>query len=163
MKKGAMKIASASVFSEAAPALPIWNTMRNPSAFLRKLSLNAEKNWHQNSGAKRRDVMRFVDMVRAFSWSEGAERSSQGENERRYQPDGCSRVRAMAFIWDAEPIVGGRPGFAQSHLARSISMRRRSVLASSMRFTSLALSCTSRIVLVSVMHDWISMTTPIAR
>ena len=27
---------------------------RKTSAFFRKLSLNAEKNWHQNSGAKRR-------------------------------------------------------------------------------------------------------------
>src|SRR5215468_11544710 len=61
-----MKIASASVFSEAAPALPIWNTMRNPNAFLRKLSLNAEENWHQNRGAKRRDVMRCSDMALAF-------------------------------------------------------------------------------------------------
>src|SRR5215211_2228265 len=31
------------------------NRMRNTSAFLRKLSLNAEKNWVQNSGANRRD------------------------------------------------------------------------------------------------------------
>src|SRR5262249_38627532 len=79
MKNGVMKIASASVFSEAAPVLPIWNTMRNPSAFLRKLSLNAEKNWHQNSGAKRRDVMRFVDMVRAFYWSDGGAEPRRGE------------------------------------------------------------------------------------
>ena len=37
---------------------PILNRIRNTSAFLRKLSLNAEKNWHQNSGAKRRDNSR---------------------------------------------------------------------------------------------------------
>jgi hypothetical protein len=30
---------------------------------LRKVSPNAEKNWHQNSGAKRRVVIRDVDMV----------------------------------------------------------------------------------------------------
>ena len=35
--------------------------MRKTSAVLRKLSLNAEKNWHQNSGAKRRVVIRDVD------------------------------------------------------------------------------------------------------
>jgi len=29
---------------------------------LRKLSLNAEKNWHQNSGAKRRVIRRDEDM-----------------------------------------------------------------------------------------------------
>jgi hypothetical protein len=27
------------------------------------LSLNAEKNWHQNKGAKRRDVIRLSDIV----------------------------------------------------------------------------------------------------
>src|SRR5579872_500213 len=31
------------------------NRIRNTSEVLRKLSLNAEKNWHQNSGAKRGD------------------------------------------------------------------------------------------------------------
>jgi hypothetical protein len=29
------------------------------------LSLKAEKNWHQNSGAKRRDVINGVDMAMA--------------------------------------------------------------------------------------------------
>ena len=38
------------------------NRIRNTSAFFRKLSLNAEKNWHQNSGAKRRDVIRELDI-----------------------------------------------------------------------------------------------------
>src|SRR5437660_11753717 len=37
--------------------------MRMTSAFLRKLSLNAEKNWHQKSGAKRRESMRCVAIV----------------------------------------------------------------------------------------------------
>ncbi len=37
---------------------PEWNRMRNTSAVLRKLSLNAAKNWHQNSGAKRLDSIR---------------------------------------------------------------------------------------------------------
>src|SRR5438477_10781305 len=36
--------------------------MRKASEFLRKLSLNAEKNWHQNSGAKRRVVISDVDI-----------------------------------------------------------------------------------------------------
>src|ERR1019366_6989349 len=34
------------------------NRIRNTSAVLRKLSLNAAKNWHQNSGAKRLDNIR---------------------------------------------------------------------------------------------------------
>jgi hypothetical protein len=32
--------------------------MRKTSAVLRKLSLNAAKNWHQNNGAKRLDSIR---------------------------------------------------------------------------------------------------------
>src|SRR5262249_41249248 len=97
-----MKIASASVFSEAAPALQIWNTMRNPSAFLRKLSLNAEKNWHQNSGAKRRDVMRFVDMVRAFHWSAGPGIRRGKQMSGAINPMGAQRVRG-------DGIYLGRP------------------------------------------------------
>src|ERR1041384_2110542 len=57
-----MKVAPASAVSEAESSPPILNTIRKPSAFLRKLSLNAEKNWHQNSGAKRRDVIREFDI-----------------------------------------------------------------------------------------------------
>jgi hypothetical protein len=37
--------------------------MRKTSAVLRKLSPKAEKNWHQNRGAKRRVVIRDVDMA----------------------------------------------------------------------------------------------------
>src|SRR5712691_8008611 len=56
-----MNTAAASVMSESAAPPPILNRMRNTSAFFRKLSLNAEKNWHQNSGAKRRDSKRDLD------------------------------------------------------------------------------------------------------
>src|SRR5947209_6793206 len=49
-----MNTAAASVMSASASGPPILNRIRKTSAFLRKLSLNAEKNWHQNSGAKRR-------------------------------------------------------------------------------------------------------------
>src|SRR4051812_23430052 len=41
---------------------PARKRIRNTSAFLRKLSLNAEKNWHQNKGAKRRDVISELDI-----------------------------------------------------------------------------------------------------
>jgi hypothetical protein len=41
---------------------PALNRIRNTSAFFKKLSLNAEKNWHQNKGAKRRDVIKWSDM-----------------------------------------------------------------------------------------------------
>ena len=52
---GAMKTAPASVISAPASAPPRRKRMRKTSAVLRKLSLNAAKNWHQNSGAKRLD------------------------------------------------------------------------------------------------------------
>jgi hypothetical protein len=35
--------------------------MRNTREVLTKLSLNAEKNWHQNRGAKRRVIKRDED------------------------------------------------------------------------------------------------------
>src|SRR5688572_11138978 len=53
-----MNTAAASVISVSAEPPPILKRIRKTSAFLRKLSLNAEKNWHQNSGAKRRDSNR---------------------------------------------------------------------------------------------------------
>ena len=37
--------------------------MTKTSEVLRKLSPNAAKNWHQNKGAKRRVVIRDVDMA----------------------------------------------------------------------------------------------------
>ena len=43
-------------------AMPGANRIRNTRAFFRKLSLKAEKNWHQNRGAKRRVVISEVDM-----------------------------------------------------------------------------------------------------
>src|SRR3954453_10015091 len=58
-----MNTAAASWVSGSAKLPPIWKTIRNANAFFRKLSLNAEKNWHQNKGAKRRDVIRLSDML----------------------------------------------------------------------------------------------------
>ena len=53
-----MKIAPASVTSAAASSEAILNRIRRTSVFFRKLSLKADRNWAQNSGAKRRDVIR---------------------------------------------------------------------------------------------------------
>src|SRR5499427_8912211 len=53
-----MKAALASVISASESALSDWNRMTKTSAVLRKLSLNAAKNWHQNSGANRLDNSR---------------------------------------------------------------------------------------------------------
>src|SRR5215813_12488762 len=58
-----MKTAAASVISASASAPPIWNSRRKTSEVLRKLSLNAAKNWVQNRGAKRRVISREEDMA----------------------------------------------------------------------------------------------------
>src|SRR5262249_27944897 len=58
-----MKTAAASVISASASAPPIWNRSRKASEVLRKLSLNAAKNWVQNRGAKRRVISRDEDMA----------------------------------------------------------------------------------------------------
>src|SRR6187549_3406578 len=68
MKNGAMKMMPDSVISTPAlppaacpePAMP--NRISMASAFFRKLSLRAEQNWHQNSGANRRVVIRLLNM-----------------------------------------------------------------------------------------------------
>ncbi len=58
-----MKIAAANVMSGSASGPPILNRIKNTSAFLRKLSLKAEKNWVQNRGAKRRVMSKDEDMA----------------------------------------------------------------------------------------------------
>src|SRR5436190_23090682 len=58
-----MNTAAANVISASASEPPIWNRIRKTSEFLRKLSLNAAKNWVQNSGAKRRVSSKDEDMV----------------------------------------------------------------------------------------------------
>src|ERR1043166_1824614 len=58
-----MNTAGASTMSAPAVEPPILNRMMKISACLRKLSLNAAKNWHQNSGAKRRVSSKDDDMA----------------------------------------------------------------------------------------------------
>src|SRR2546423_15244698 len=58
-----MNTAAASVINASASEPPTWNRTRKTSAFLRKLSLNAEKNWVQNKGAKRRVINKDEDMI----------------------------------------------------------------------------------------------------
>ena len=62
-----MNTAPASVTSASAFEPATLNRIRKTSAFLRKLSLKAEKNWHQNSGAKRREVISELDTGRSFA------------------------------------------------------------------------------------------------
>src|SRR5712691_5972678 len=73
MKYGKMKIAvtNATRGSEFGPVH--LNRIRNTSAFFRKLSLKALKNWHQNSGANRRVANRLDDIAGPSAASELAE------------------------------------------------------------------------------------------
>src|SRR5882672_12365689 len=61
-KNGAMKMPPASVTSASPVAPPILNRISKTSAFFRRLSLKAEKNWHQKSGAKRREARSDCDI-----------------------------------------------------------------------------------------------------
>ena len=58
-----MKMAPAKVTSDAASSAASLNRMRNTNVFFRKLSLNADRNCVQKSGANRRDVIRWSFMV----------------------------------------------------------------------------------------------------
>src|SRR5262249_42404779 len=61
-KNGAMKMAPANVTSASPVSPPILNRISRTIAFFRKLSLKAEKNWHQNSGANRREARSDCDI-----------------------------------------------------------------------------------------------------
>src|SRR5262245_24550602 len=62
-KNGAMKTAPADVISVSGLLMPDWNRMTKTRAVLRKLSLNAAKNWHQKSGANFLDSNRGAGML----------------------------------------------------------------------------------------------------
>src|SRR6516165_1587270 len=62
-KKGNIKVAPASVISDSASAPESLNKIRKTREFFKKLSLNALKNWHQNSGAKRFVVIKVLNMA----------------------------------------------------------------------------------------------------
>src|SRR5215469_14054398 len=62
MKNGKMKIAVASAINDSEFGPVHLNRIRKASAFFRKLSLKALKNWHQNSGANRRVANRLDDI-----------------------------------------------------------------------------------------------------
>src|SRR5215469_468594 len=61
-KNGAIKTPPAKVTSDSPVRPPILNRISKTSAFFKKLSLKAEKNWHQNSGAKRREARSDCDI-----------------------------------------------------------------------------------------------------
>src|SRR6516162_1572165 len=83
-----MKIAAATWVRASASGPPTLNTSRNTSAFLRKLSLNAEKNWHQNKGAKRRVAKSDEAMIFPKARGVGTQRLYKrqfGQNDNRQE------------------------------------------------------------------------------
>src|SRR3977135_2055282 len=85
MKTAAANVIRASAVCLASRSLAPWNRIRKTSAFLRKLSLNAEKNWHQNSGAKRRVSSKDEDMNNALRSLDHARCGpGNGRSKRRY-------------------------------------------------------------------------------
>ena len=89
--------------SAAGPAIS--NNSRKTSAFLRKLSLNAEKNWHQNSGAKRRVSSRDEDMgcIRSIDRARWPMRRAILERWSAENGTGCASVRPAARRPDGAP------------------------------------------------------------
>src|SRR5438874_11500952 len=94
--------------SASASVPPMWNRMRKTSAFLRKLSLKAEKNWVQNRGAKRRVMSRDEDMASPFvgPWSGPMPTGTSGLKDanlgqRTIQPRG---ERSLARQDDASTV-----------------------------------------------------------
>ena len=63
MKEGNISAAPASVISDSESGPDNLNKIKNTSEFFRKLSLNALKNWHQKSGAKRLLAIKVVNTI----------------------------------------------------------------------------------------------------
>src|SRR5256885_10939496 len=97
-----MKTAAASVINASALSPPILNRIRNTSAFFRKLSLNAEKNWHQNSGAKRRDLIRLSDIGDS---PRGADGIRPGAPAKAAQMKSPAQGRAFHFYVTPLPLL----------------------------------------------------------
>jgi hypothetical protein len=70
---GKMKMMVASRILRLACSPPKRKRMSIASMLRTKLSLNAEKNWHQNSGANRRDVIKARNMMAGLPREAGAD------------------------------------------------------------------------------------------
>src|SRR4029078_6781415 len=124
-KYGAMNTAAASVIRDSAASPPILNRIRKTRAFFRKLSLNAEKNWHQNRGANRRDHRRDLDCTGDGSVMGAAYVRTQG----RYQSRGdCPTSITLEKMLKTERGGHHGRGFRGGRRRRS---RRRTARAES--------------------------------
>src|SRR5258708_26611284 len=131
-----MKTAAASVISASASAPPIWNSRRKTSEVLRKLSLNAAKNWVQNKGAKRRVISRDEDMAFPLvptgagprcAGNAGSVRSLSPQAKRRGERvgvRGTSRGRPSPNSDHGNTIVPRRRPTGDDHL-RDVNLGKR--------------------------------------
>src|SRR5262245_22955823 len=75
-----MKTAPADVISASGLLMPDWNRITKTSAVLRKLSLNAAKNWHQKSGANFLDSNKGAGMLSYYCKVPGAPPGTMQKN-----------------------------------------------------------------------------------
>src|SRR4051812_2018483 len=102
-----MNTAAASVMRDSPADPPIWNRIRKTNAFLRKLSLNAEKNWHQNSGAKRRDNRIGSDIEKFLKFALRLVRSRGREAPGRQfkgPAEPCQPVSRRGLSWSSQAL-----------------------------------------------------------
>src|SRR6185437_2856329 len=86
-----MKMALASVIKASVSTAPGRNRIRKTNTVLRKLSLNAASNWHQNSGAKRLDNIRGGGISPVLQSSGAPWRLPHNKNGRpKGRPSHCS-------------------------------------------------------------------------
>src|SRR5262249_4238441 len=77
-------------------------------AFLRKLSLNAEKNWVQNRGAKRRVMSRDEDMDGSGLVERVGRRSLNSQQRRQFgQKDNPARLEQAVARWQRRSWARG--------------------------------------------------------
>src|SRR6516164_7843615 len=93
-KNGAIKMPPAMVTSDSPACPPILNRISRARAFFKKLSLKAEKNWHQNSGAKRREARSDCDID--LSGDRCSYRSLRKRADKEMPPAGPVRHPAQA-------------------------------------------------------------------
>src|SRR5436190_20951966 len=97
-----MNTAAVSVISASRLVTPGANRISRTSAFFRKLSLKAEKNWHQNSGAKRREARSDCDIN--ISKDQGAWAKPRASPSPRLRGEG----RGEGPVRDCSTAADGR-------------------------------------------------------
>src|SRR6185312_16705441 len=121
-----MNIALASVIRAGASASSPRNRIRKTSAVLRKLSLKAAKNWHQNSAAKRLDSSRGGAII--CSGLETDRRLQVGEQGAQIEFPKFTRRPAqpsLHFVREVGRQIGRRRGKGERRCLDIFAQARR--------------------------------------